>query len=185
MTAIKEASSRSAEPPARAVDQAALVTSLCRPAVLGPDVERVRVVETHISYVLLTGTYAYKIKKAVDLQFLNFTTLDARRYYCHEELRLNRRLAPSVYIGVVPITCDQSGWRLGGWGEPAEYGLVMRRLPERRMLPFLLETNQTTTEMMRELAVVLARFHGEATRVDASEARQYFQKVAQDRKSVV
>ena len=69
-----------------------------------PDVERVIVIETHISYVLLTGTYAYKIKKAIDLQFLNFTTLDARRSYCHEELRLNRRVAPSIYLDVVAIT---------------------------------------------------------------------------------
>ena len=68
------------------------------------------VVETHISFVLLDGTFAYKIKKAVDLDFLDFTTLQARRFYCGEELRLNRRLAPSLYLDVVPIT--------GTWTRP-------------------------------------------------------------------
>src|ERR1017187_5616513 len=65
--------------------------------------QSVRLVETHISWVLLAGCYAYKIKKALDLGFLNFTSLDARQFYCSEEIRLNRRLAPSIYLDVIPI----------------------------------------------------------------------------------
>jgi len=157
-----------------------LVAAMMQPGFYPKPPDKVTHTETHISHIFFAGDLVFKVKKPVRFSFLDYSTLSKRRFFLNEELRLNRRLAPSVYIGVVPITCDQSGWRLGGWGEPAEYGLVMRRLPERRMLPFLLETNQTTTEMMRELAVVLARFHMEATRVDASEARQYFQKVAQE-----
>jgi len=159
MTAIKEASSRSAEPPARAVDQAALVTSLCRPAVLGPDVERVRVVETHISYVLLTGTYAYKIKKAVDLQFLNFTTLDARRYYCHEELRLNRRCAPSIYLDVVAITGTVEAPAIGGAGPVLEYAVGMREFPQTALLSDMLARGVLTETHIDALAAAVAAFH--------------------------
>ena len=83
--------------------------------------------ETHISYVLLTGTYAYKIKKAVDLQFLDFSTLAARRHDCHEELRLNRPLAPSVYLDVVAITGTVEAPAIGGDGPVLEYALKMRQ----------------------------------------------------------
>jgi aminoglycoside phosphotransferase family enzyme len=108
--------------------------------------------ETHISHLFFAGDLVFKIKKAVRFAFLDYGTLAKRRFFLNEELRLNRRLAPSVYIGVEPISCDERGWRLGGWGEPAEYVLVMRRLPDKRMLPFLLETNQVTAEMMRHRA---------------------------------
>jgi aminoglycoside phosphotransferase family enzyme/predicted kinase len=129
--------------------------------------------ETHISHLFFAGDLVYKVKKAVRYSFLDYSTLTKRRYFLNEELRLNRRLAPSVYLGVMPITLDASGWRLGGWAEPAEYTLVMRRLPEKRMLPFLLETRQVTPEMMRELAGVLAKFHAEAERAKGIEPGLY------------
>ena len=129
--------------------------------------------ETHISHLFFAGELVYKVKKPVRYSFLDYSTLGKRRYFLQEELRLNRRLAPSVYIGVLPITFDDLGWRLGGWAEPAEYTLVMRRLPEKRMLPFLLETGQVTPAMMRELAEFLAEFHGAADRVTAIEAERY------------
>ena len=83
--------------------QQRLVAALCDPrrAPLGPG--PIRVVETHISWVLLTGGHAYKIKKAVNLEFLDFTTLALRRFYCEEELRINRRMAPQLYLDVMPI----------------------------------------------------------------------------------
>src|SRR5262245_20225826 len=90
---------------------------------------RVRCLETHISYVLLTGRHAYKIKKAVDLGFLNFTTLAARRRFCEEELRLNRRLAPAIYLDVVPITGTPEQPVLGGSGAPIEYAVKMVEFP--------------------------------------------------------
>ena len=88
-----------------ASEQARLVAALIRGGSLGTPA----VIETHISYVLLTGSHAYKIKKAVDLGFLDFTTLSARKHFCDEELRLNRRLAPELYLGVVPICRDATG----------------------------------------------------------------------------
>ncbi len=129
--------------------------------------------ETHISQLFFAGELVYKVKKPVRYSFLDYSTLEKRRYFLQEELRLNRRLAPSVYIGVLPITFDDLGWRLGGWGEPSEYTLVMRRLPEKRMLAFLLETGQVTPAMMRELAEFLAGFHGAADRVTAIEPERY------------
>jgi aminoglycoside phosphotransferase family enzyme/predicted kinase len=115
--------------------------------------------ETHISHLFFAGDLVYKIKKPVRYSFLDFSTLARRRHFLNEELRLNRRLAPSVYLAVVPIVRDASGWRLSAEGEAAEYALVMRRLPEKRMLPFLLETRQVTPDMMRELAELIADFH--------------------------
>src|SRR5262249_36853733 len=86
-------------------------------------------------------------------------------HFLNEELHLNRRLAPSVYLAVMPISFDATGWRLGGWSEPVEYTLIMRRLPERRMLPFLLESCQLTPEMMRPVAGVLGAFPAGAAEV--------------------
>jgi hypothetical protein len=134
--------------------------------------------ETHISHLFFAGELVFKVKKPVRYSFLDYSSLAKRRYFLQEELRLNRRLAPSVYIGVLPITCDELGWRLGGWGEPAEYTLVMRRLPERRMLPFLLETGQVTAAMMRELAETVAAFHAGAGRAAAIDAANYPAMVA-------
>jgi aminoglycoside phosphotransferase family enzyme/predicted kinase len=134
--------------------------------------------ETHISHVFLAGELVYKIKKAVRFSFLDYSTLGKRRHFLNEELRLNRRLAPSVYLAVMPITLDGSRWHLGGDGPPAEYALVMRRLPERRMLPFLLETRQVTPAMMIELAEVLARFHAQADRVTLPDAFGYPKELA-------
>src|SRR5512132_1682527 len=114
--------------------------------------------ETHISHLFFAGELVFKLKKPMRYSFLDYSTLEKRRGYYQEELRLNRRLAPSVYIGVMPITFDDLGWRLGGWAEPMEYVLVMRRLPEKRMLSFLLDTGQVTAAMMRELAESLAHF---------------------------
>ena len=134
--------------------------------------------ETHISHLFFAGDLVYKIKKAVRYPFLDYSTLARRRFFLNEELRLNRRLAPSVYLGVMPISYDEAGWRLGGWTEPAEYTLVMRRLPEKRMLPFLLETHQVTPKMMQELAEVVANFHAAAEQVKGTEQSRWPATVA-------
>src|SRR5213079_1741999 len=102
-------------------DQARLVAALAQPARFDVDCERVTVLETHISYVLLTGRFAYKLKKAVDFGFLDFTTLAARRHFCEEELRLNRRLAPALYLDVVPITGSVDSPRIGGTATILDY----------------------------------------------------------------
>jgi aminoglycoside phosphotransferase family enzyme len=97
------------------------------------------VLETHISYVLLTGAYAYKIKKAVEFAFLDFRTLDARRFFCEEELRLNRRLAPELYLDVVPVTGSEDAPIIGGAGPALEYAVKMREFPQSALASTLLE----------------------------------------------
>jgi uncharacterized protein len=136
--------------------------------------------ETHVSHLFFANDLVYKIKKTVRYSFLDFSTLAKRRYYLQEEFRLNRRLAPSVYLGVIPIGFDESGWRLGGWAEPREYTLVMRRLPEKRMLPFLLESQQVTPEMIRDLAEHLAKFHATAEKARAVDPEVYL-SIVEDR----
>jgi len=95
--------------------------------------------ETHISKVFLTGNYAYKIKKPVNLEFLDFTTLEKRHHFCQQEVVLNRRLAHDVYLGVVPITRDGGQYCLSGSGSPVEYAVKMRQLPQNRSMVRLLE----------------------------------------------
>ncbi|MGB4544806.1 MAG: hypothetical protein WBI25_09540, partial [Smithellaceae bacterium] len=93
--------------------------------------ETVELLQTHISWVFIAGDEVYKIKKPVDFGFLDFTTLEKRKFYCDEELRLNRRLAPSIYLDVVAITVGQDGRAgLGGGGEIVEYAVHMKKLPQ-------------------------------------------------------
>jgi hypothetical protein len=129
--------------------------------------------ETHISHLFFAGELVYKIKKAVRYSFLDYSTLAKRHHFLNEELRLNRRLAPSVYLAVLPITFDGTLWQLGEEGSAVEYALVMRRLPEKRMLPFLLETRQVTNEMIHELAETLAQFHAHAEIARGIDASRY------------
>jgi uncharacterized protein len=120
--------------------------------------KRVRVVETHISWVLLAGRYAYKIKKSVDLGFLNFTNLARRRDYCNEEIRLNRRLAPQLYLDVIPIggTPEAPEFR----ALPAiEYAVRMHRFSTSRQLDRLAARNKILPSHMDSLAATIARFH--------------------------
>ncbi len=124
------------------------------------------VVETHISFVLLDGTFAYKIKKAVDLDFLDFTTLAARRFYCHEELRLNRRLAPSLYLDVVPITGTLDAPVLGGEGAAIEYAVKMRQFDQDGLLSRVLARGELTPAHVDEIAAAVASFHAGAARAE-------------------
>jgi aminoglycoside phosphotransferase family enzyme/predicted kinase len=120
--------------------------------------------ETHISHLFFAGELVYKIKKSVRYSFVDYSTLARRKFFLQEELRLNRRLAPSVYLAILPISHDDYGWQLGSDAHPAEYVLVMRRLPEKRMLDYLLERGQVTPQMMAALAEILVPFHHEAAR---------------------
>ncbi len=150
------ASSREIDPG----EQARLVATLREPARHGPDCTRVDLLETHISYVLLTGAHAYKIKKAIGLEFLDFRTLAARRFYCDEELRLNRRLAPALYECVVPITGSPEAPQLGGAGEVLDYAVRMREFPQRMLLSAMLDRQEVDERRIDELAAEVARFHG-------------------------
>ncbi|MEK7873136.1 MAG: hypothetical protein AAB502_04670, partial [Chloroflexota bacterium] len=100
-----------------------LVRALLDPGAYSHPVQTVELVQTHISYIFLTGQDVYKVKKAVDFGFLDFTTLEKRRHYCQEELRLNQRLSPATYKGVVEITRHGDAYRVGAPGEVVEYAV--------------------------------------------------------------
>ncbi|HVO88483.1 MAG TPA: AAA family ATPase [Casimicrobiaceae bacterium] len=151
--------------PDAASAQASLVDALA--GVLRDAGYRVRQLETHISYVVLTGTLAYKIKKRVDLGFLDFTSLDARRFYCEEEIRLNRRLAPRLYLRVVPITGTPAHPTLGGSGNAIEYAVEMREFPQESLLPNVLDRGELVPTHIDALAQTIANFHADAGRASA------------------
>jgi aminoglycoside phosphotransferase family enzyme/predicted kinase len=161
----------------RLADQDALLAAMLQPDFYPRPPAEVVHKETHISHLFFAGDLVYKVKKAVRYSFLDYSTLEKRRNFLQAELRLNRRLAPSVYIGVLPISFDDCGWRLGGWTEPAEYALVMRRLPDKRMLPFLLDSGQLTASMMTELAELLAKFHRDALPMKNLDGERYLAAV--------
>jgi aminoglycoside phosphotransferase family enzyme/predicted kinase len=141
-------------------EQARLLAALAQPARFGPDCERVTVLETHISYVLLTGRHAYKIKKTVDFGFLDFTTLAARRFFCEEELRLNRRLAPALYLDVVPIGGSIDAPVVGGDGPALEYAVRMREFPQDALASRILARGELEPADIDALAARVALFHG-------------------------
>ncbi len=134
------------------------IRALMQPAAYPHPVAEMRLIETHISWVLLTGEFAYKIKKPVDLGFLDFSSLEARKFYCEEELRLNCRTAPEVYLAVVPI--GERGGRLCFGAEPAlEYAVQMRQFPDRDRLDHRLNDGRVSAQDMRQAARMLAGFH--------------------------
>jgi hypothetical protein len=132
------------------------------PAWYDHPVESCRLIETHISWVLLTGDYAYKVKKPLDLGFLDFSTLAKRRLYCEEELRLNRRLAPSLYLEVVAITGSAEAPVLGGEGEPIEYAVKMVQFPQAAQLDRMLAVGRLRPEQLDAFARRVAEFHRQA-----------------------
>jgi aminoglycoside phosphotransferase family enzyme/predicted kinase len=141
------------------MDTAHLIALLRDPAAYPHPVEAVAVRQTHISAVFLAGPVVYKVKKPVSLGFLDFSTLDQRRHFCDEEVRLNRRLAPHVYLGVVPITDDGGRLRVEGKGEPVEWAVKMVRLPDGTSLLDRVRRGEAGPAEMRRLAHFLAAFH--------------------------
>jgi aminoglycoside phosphotransferase family enzyme len=115
------------------------IEALQQPAACDHLVEDIQLLETHIFWVLLAGLYAYKIKKPVDLGFADFSTLEKRKFYCQEELRLNGRLAPELYLDVIPITGTPKAPLLDGDGEPIEYAVRMKRFPQEALLSHAME----------------------------------------------
>ncbi len=143
---------------ARLQNQQQLIASLLSPALYPHPVKRVQLIETHISWVLLAGRYAYKIKKALDLGFLDATTLESRRHYSAEEIRLNRRLAPQLYLGVELIGGSHTHPILNN--QPAiEYAVKMRRFAPAKTFDHLIVRGKIEARHMDALATLLARFH--------------------------
>ncbi len=139
--------------------QSALIRALQRPEMFPHAVESFKVRETHISWVLLTGPFAYKIKKPVDLGFLDFSTRAKRRYCCEEELRLNQRLSPQLYVEVVPICGTVDRPRLGGPGDAIEYAVKMVEFSQENQLDRVLERGALRSFHIDALADTVAEFH--------------------------
>ena len=143
----------------------ALITALQNPALFPHPVKEFQLIETHISWVLLTGDYAYKIKKPMNFGFLDFTEQSARKHFCNEELRLNQRLTEGLYLDVLPITGSAEAPQLGGEGEAIEYALKMRQFPQNQMLSTLQANGELTAEHIDQMARQIAEFHLQAPKV--------------------
>jgi aminoglycoside phosphotransferase family enzyme/predicted kinase len=150
---------KDAEPQGNQSTIARLIDALSRPVAYPHPVDRVEVLQTHISYVLLAGEFAYKIKKPVNLGFLDFSTLEARQRYCEEELRLNRRTAADLYLATVRITGSVAAPKLDGDGPAIEYAVRMRRFAQDDLLDSMAKRGACSPAIVDALARKLAAFH--------------------------
>ena len=171
--------------PSESVQEAGLIRHLANPNCYDHPAGPIQHVETHISHILLSGTFAYKIKKPLNLGFLDFSTLDKRLHACQEEVRLNQRLAPAIYLGVVPITGSPAEPHINGTGTPFEYAVKMRQFPPDATLDRLEVDGRLTATQIEAIGTTLARFHLEdCARADAGspwgDPQQVWQPVAQN-----
>lgn len=144
------------------MDQPALVRDLLDPAAYAEPVSRVEMVETHISHIFLTDRHAYKVKKPVSFGFVDFSTLERRRHFCEREVMLNRRMSPTVYLGVAEVRLAGGRHSIEGPGTTVEYAVKMRRMPREQALDRLLDEGRVGTEEMRRLAALIADAHRRA-----------------------
>ncbi len=142
--------------------QPAFIQVLLKPETYAHHPQKVELVQTQMSFIFLAGDLVYKVKKPVDLGYLDYTTLEKRRFFCNQELELNRRLCPEVYLEVVPIVSRAGQIYIGGKGEVIEYAVKMKSLPADRMMDKLLPQNLVTEDMVARVADKLAAFHGQA-----------------------
>jgi hypothetical protein len=138
-----------------------IVKALMKPQAYEQESGEIELVQTHISFVFLTRNFAYKVKKAVDLGFLDFTTLEKRRFFCEKEVELNRRLCEGMYLEVVPINRSLV-IKIKGEGETIEYAVKMKRMPHEKMLDKLLEENKVDNGLIDRIAKIIAEFHSKA-----------------------
>ena len=124
--------------------------------------QKIELVQTQMSFIFLTGEYVYKIKKPVNLGYLDYTTLEKRHFFCSQELKLNRRLCPDAYLAVVPIVEEEGGLHIEGRGKVIEYAVKMKQLPQDRMMDVLLPQGRVTIEMVSRVAEKLVDFHKKA-----------------------
>jgi len=136
-----------------------LVQAMLDPAFYPHHPKEVEFLQTHISYLFLTGELVYKVKKPVDFGFLDFTTLEKRHYYCQEEVRLNKRFSPDIYLEAVPISVVGDAFRLGDDTGVIEYAVKMRRINEDHMLYRLLEEGTVDSDAMQRISKYLAKVY--------------------------
>lgn len=160
----------------------ALIQTMLQPAFYPhPVKEPIQLMQTHVSYVFLTGDYAYKVKKPVNFGFLDFSTLAARQHFCLEEIAMNRQNAPEIYLDVLPITQTDDQFALNGTGQAVEYAIKMREFPQDDLFISLFEQGKLTEAYMQELGRVVAQFHALAQTNDYIRS---FGEVAQIRQAI-
>lgn len=133
--------------------------ALLKPSTYGEGVKEVKLLQTHTSWIFLTGKYAYKVKKPVNFGFLDYTTLKKRKHFCEEELRLNRLLSKDIYLDVIPITLDKGKVRIGGKGKIIEYAVKMKELPQSSIMTNLLKEKRINSSIIDKIASQVAEFH--------------------------
>lgn len=148
----------------------AMIQGLLKPDTYSHETYAMRLVETHCAWVLLTGQYVYKVKKPVNFGFLDYSTLEKRRFYCNEEVRLNRRFAPDIYLGVVTITGTPAHPQLDGNGALLDYAVQMRQFPDNCLLSQLAARHALDTAHIDQLVHTLSAFHRDAPRATATDS---------------
>lgn len=136
-----------------------ILKSLLKPDAYPEPTNKVELIQTHVSWIFLTDSHAYKVKKPIDFGFLNFSTIDRRRFYCNEEIKYNRRLCPDIYEGVVELNQTSDGAAFQCNGPVLDYAVKMKRLPAKRMLDILVLNNEVTHSDLSSVAKTVADFH--------------------------
>ncbi|MDH5297948.1 MAG: hypothetical protein OEV91_02920 [Desulfobulbaceae bacterium] len=138
------------------------IQHLLQPSAYPHPAPEVKLVQTHISYVLLAGDFVYKFKKPVNFGFLDFTTLEKRQHFSGQELSLNRRLSPSIYLEQVTVNEAEGKLALNGSGTEVEYGIKMVRMPEERMMANVIRRGELTAGMLDQIVATLVPFYEQA-----------------------
>ena len=162
------------------MDVSSLQKALLNPEIYPDHPAVIKVIETHISLLFLTGSLVYKVKKPVDFGFLDFTSLEKRKFFCEQEVKLNRRLSPAIYLGVVRITKEGGRILLEGEGEPVEYAVKMRQIPEECLMDKLLEKKQVTPKMIEAVSGKLVQFYSAAETNDLIKSFAKPERIKQD-----
>jgi aminoglycoside phosphotransferase family enzyme len=161
-------------------DIPSLQKALLNPEIYPDRPRAVKFIETHISLLFLTGNFVYKVKKPVDFGFLDFTTLEKRKFFCEQEVKLNRRLSPTIYLGVVTITKAGNRILLDDGGELVEYAVRMIQIPEEFLMDKLLEKKQVTLTMIEAISGKLVKFYFAAETNDLIKSFAQPERVKQD-----
>jgi len=162
------------------MDTLFLKKALLNPKIYPDHPKEVGFLETHISLLFFTGNHVYKVKKPVDFGFLDFTSLEKRKFFCVQEVNLNRRLSPEIYLGVVKITKDGDQILLDGRGEVFEYAVKMKQIPEELLMDKLLEKKQVTSKMIGAVSEKLVHFYFTAETNESIKSFGRPERVKQD-----
>ncbi len=162
------------------MDVSSLQTALLNPEIYPDRPRGIKFIETHISLLFLTGNHVYKLKKPVDFGFLDFTSLEKRKYFCEQEVILNRRLSPTIYLGVIRITEEGNQIHLEGEGKTVEYAVKMKQIPEEKLMDRLLEKKQVTPRMIEAVSEKLVKFYSAAETSDLIKSFAKPERIKQD-----